>query len=106
MGSTAYAFTQGLDYASILAASEKVAWTVDAIFRDQRFDASKPMVPASWVRTQDLDFLTAQEQLTLNHSHGARLVGPHSGPGLPHSPGTAHAQPLPCLQLCPSVGQL
>jgi len=74
MGSTAYAFTQGLDYASILAASEKVAWTVDAIFRDQRFDASKPMVPASWVRTQDLDFLTAQEQLTLNHCRAFSYV--------------------------------
>jgi hypothetical protein len=67
MGSTTYAFTQGLDYAGIVAASEQVAWTVDAIFRDRRFDASKPIVPASWVRTQALEFLTDQDQLTLNH---------------------------------------
>jgi hypothetical protein len=67
MESTTYAFTHGLDYASIVAASEQVAWTVDAIFRDRRFDASKPIVPASWVRTQALEFLTDQDQLTLNH---------------------------------------
>ena len=67
MGSTTYAFTQGLEYAAIVAASEQVAWTVDAIFGDRRFDASKPIVPASWVRTQTLEFLTAQDQLTLNH---------------------------------------
>ena len=67
MASTTYRFTHGLDYASIVAASEKVAWTVDEIFRDRRFDASKPIVPASWVRTQGLAFLTDQDQLTLNH---------------------------------------
>ena len=64
---TTYAFTQGLDYDAIVAASEKVAWSVDAIFRDRRFDASKPIVPASWVGTQALAFLTDQDQLTLNH---------------------------------------
>ncbi len=67
MESTTYTFTHGLDYASIVAASEKVAWAVDGIFRDRHFDASKPIVPASWVRTQALEFLTAQDQLTLNH---------------------------------------
>jgi hypothetical protein len=67
MMATPYAFTHGLDYASIVAASEKVAWSVDEIFRDRRFDASKPIVPASWVRTQALEFLTDQDQLTLNH---------------------------------------
>src|SRR5687768_9504392 len=74
MGSTTYVFTQGLDYASIVAASEKVAWTVDEIFRDRRFDASKPIVPASWVRTQALEFLTDQEQLTLNHCRAFSYV--------------------------------
>jgi hypothetical protein len=67
MMATTYAFTHGLDYDSIVAASEKVAWSVDAIFRDRRFDASKPIVPASWVGTQALAFLTDQDQLTLNH---------------------------------------
>jgi hypothetical protein len=78
MASPTYAFTHGFDYASIVAASEHVAWTVDAIFRDRRFDASKPIVPASWVRTQELTFLT----------------------------GPAHAQPLSRLQLCASEWQL
>ena len=64
---TTYTFTHGLDYDSIVAASEKVAWSVDAIFRDRRFDASKPIVPASWVGTQTLAFLTDQDQRTLNH---------------------------------------
>jgi hypothetical protein len=64
---TTYAFTHGLDYTSIVAASEQVAWTVNAIFRDRRFVASKPMVPASWVRTQDLAFLMDRDHLTLNH---------------------------------------
>jgi hypothetical protein len=67
MMATTYAFTHGLDYDSIVAASEKVAWSVDAIFRDRRFDASKPIVPASWVGTQALAFLTDRDQLTLNH---------------------------------------
>jgi hypothetical protein len=67
MMATTYAFTHGLDYDSIVAASEKVAWSVDAIFRDRRFDASKPIVPASWVGTMALEFLTEQDQLTLNH---------------------------------------
>ena len=67
MATTTYEFTRGLDYSSIVATSEKVAWTVDAIFRDRRFDAAKRIVPASWVRTQHLAFLNAQEQRTLNH---------------------------------------
>ena len=62
-----YEFTRGLDYASIVATSERVAWTVDEIFRDRRFDATKRIVPDSWVRTQHLAFLDAQEQQTLNH---------------------------------------
>jgi hypothetical protein len=74
MGSTTYAFTRGLDYASIVAASEQVAWTVDEIFRDRRFDASKPIVPASWVRTQALTFLNDREQRTLNHCRAFSYV--------------------------------
>lgn len=67
MATTTYAFTRGLDYASIVATSEKVAWTVDEIFRDRRFDATKRIVPDSWVRTQHLEFLDEQDQRTLNH---------------------------------------
>jgi hypothetical protein len=67
MATTTYAFTRGADYPAIVATSEKVAWTVDEIFRDRRFDATKRIVPDSWVRTQHLAFLDAQEQQTLNH---------------------------------------
>jgi hypothetical protein len=41
MATTTYEFTRGLDYPSIVATSEKVAWTVDAVSRDRRFDATK-----------------------------------------------------------------
>jgi len=74
MASTTYAFTRRLDYDSIMAASDRVAWTVDEIFRDRRFDASKPMVPTSWVGTQALTFLDAQEQLFLNHCRAFSYV--------------------------------
>jgi hypothetical protein len=62
-----YEYTRGLDYDSIVATSERVAWTVDEIYQDRLFDASKRIVPESWVQTRDLDFLNEQEQLTLNH---------------------------------------
>jgi len=42
-------------------------WSVDEVFRDQTFDASKQIVPDSWVQTQDLRFLSTQDRLTLNH---------------------------------------
>src|SRR5262249_13496669 len=58
---------RGVNYSSIVATSEKVAWTVDKIFRDRRFDATKRIIPDSWVRTGHLAFLDAQEQQTLNH---------------------------------------
>jgi hypothetical protein len=67
MATTTYEFTREVDYPSIVATSEKVAWTVDEIFRDRRFDATKRIVPDSWVRTQHLAFLNEQEQRTLNH---------------------------------------
>jgi hypothetical protein len=73
-----YGFSRGLDHASIVAASERVAWTVDAVFRGRGFDASQPMVPVSWVGTQDLGFLDDQEQRLLNHCRAfsyAHLLG-------------------------------
>src|SRR5262245_10465868 len=73
-----YEFAKGLDHAWIVAASERVAWTVDEIFGNRRFDASRPIVPASWVGTQDLGFLDEREQRTLNHCRAfsyAHLLG-------------------------------
>src|SRR5215475_6784284 len=74
MASRTYAFTRGLDHAAIMAASRRVDWTVDQVFRGRRFDASRPLVPASWVGTQTLAFLDAQEQLTLNHCRAFSYV--------------------------------
>jgi hypothetical protein len=72
--SISYSFTQGLDYASVVAMSERVAWTVDEIFRDRCFDSSRTMVPASWVGTESLGFLDEQEQHTLNHCRAFSYV--------------------------------
>jgi hypothetical protein len=74
MASTQYAFTRGLDYASIVATSEHVAWTVSEIFGDRSFDASRPIVPTSWVGTIGLDFLDEREQRTLNHCRAFSYV--------------------------------
>jgi hypothetical protein len=62
-----YTFTRGLDYPSIVATSERVAWTVDEVFGDRRFDATKPIVPESWVGAQHLTFLDESSQRALNH---------------------------------------
>jgi len=67
-------FARGLDYAGIVAASEKVAWTVDEVFQGRGIDPAKPVVPASWVGTDTLTFLGAQEQLVLNHCRAFSYV--------------------------------
>ena len=45
MATASYSFTRGSDYSSIVATSEKVAWTVEEIFRDRRFDATNNIIP-------------------------------------------------------------
>src|SRR5262245_31430784 len=70
----AYVFTRQLDYPAIMAAADRVAWTVDDVFRDRCFDASKPIVPPWWVGTAILPFLDAQEQLLLNHCRAFSYV--------------------------------
>jgi hypothetical protein len=63
-----------LDHASIVAASERVAWTVDEVFRNRRFDASRPLVPASWVGARAMAFLDDQERRVLNHCRAFSYV--------------------------------
>ena len=58
---------EGQSYADIVTASERVAWTVDQVFGDRRFDASQRIVPDSWADTGHLAFLNPREQLVLNH---------------------------------------
>lgn len=62
-----YQFARTANYPDIVAASEKVAWQVDEVFGGRLFDATKPMIPASWVGTSALDFLDVDEQRSLNH---------------------------------------
>ena len=70
-----YEFTRGMDYAGIVAASERMAWTVDEVFRrDRHFDASRPIVPAAWLGTRDLSFLSEEEQHILNHCRAFSYV--------------------------------
>jgi hypothetical protein len=67
-------FTRGLDYPSIIAASERVAWTVDSIFDGRRFDPSGSIVPSSWVGADQLAFLSDRDQLVLNHCRAFSYV--------------------------------
>lgn len=69
-----YAFARGLNWASIVDTSEKVAWNVDDVFRGRSFDASKAIVPAPWVGTAALSFLEEQDHLTLNHCRAFSYV--------------------------------
>jgi len=64
---TNHATGNDVDYAAIVATSERLAWTVDEIFLGRRFDARKQIVPESWADTRHLPFLNAHEQLALNH---------------------------------------
>ena len=66
--------TRGLDYAAVVAASERVAWRVGEIFDGRAFDASGPIVPASWTGTLHLAFLDARAQRTLNHCRAFSYV--------------------------------
>jgi hypothetical protein len=71
---TSYAFARGLSYGPVVDASERVAWTVDGVYRDRRFDASTPIVPSSWVGTAGLRFLDDADQLVLNHCRAFSYV--------------------------------
>ena len=78
MTMTDYAFCKGLEYPSIVEASQRVAWTVDDIFANRRFDATRRTVPDSWVGTEHLAFLGDSEQRMLNHIRAfsyAHLLG-------------------------------
>jgi hypothetical protein len=62
------------DYAAIVATSERVAWTVDRVLGDRRFDASGLIVPASWVGSWTLAFLDDEAQRVLNHCRAFSYV--------------------------------
>ena len=73
-----FPFALDLDYAAILATSERVAWTVDRVFRHRRFDSTRSIVPSAWVGIDGLEFLTARDWLVLNQCRAfsyAHLLG-------------------------------
>ena len=74
MTSGTHSFTRGLDHGSIVAASERVAWTVPGVFVDRRFDATKLIVPPAWVGIDPLPFLNDRERLALNHCRAFSYV--------------------------------
>jgi len=69
-----YGFAKDLDRPSIMEVADRVAWKVGDVFGGRRFDASKPIVPTSWVGTEALAFLEPDEQLALNHCRAFSYV--------------------------------
>ena len=58
-------------YEAILRASERVQWDVaDLIGGDKRLDFSKPFLPESFARTEELDFLSPEDRRLLNQIRG------------------------------------
>jgi hypothetical protein len=69
-----YGFVKDLDHPSIMEVADRVAWKVGDVIGGRRFDASKPVVPTSWVGTEALPFLEPGEQLALNHCRAFSYV--------------------------------
>ena len=62
---------QGYSYQATLTASQKVNLRVeDIIGGDKQLDFSKPFMPEALARVESLDFLSADEKLTLNQIRG------------------------------------
>lgn len=58
-------------YEDALAAAERVNWRIeDVIGGDKKIDFSKPLIPESLARVRELDFLSPDEQRTLNQIRG------------------------------------
>lgn len=59
------------NYQDTLVASQRVNWRIeDIIGGDKQLDLSKPFMPESLVRINELDFLSADEKLLLNQIKG------------------------------------
>lgn len=58
-------------FKDLLARAERVAWRVeDIIGGDKKLDFSKPFMPETFARTQQLDFLSKDARLVLNQIRG------------------------------------
>ncbi len=59
------------DYRETIVASERVSWRIeDIIGGDKRLDFSKPFMPESLARVEELSFLNADEKRILNQIRG------------------------------------
>jgi len=55
-------------YPAILAASNRAAWQIDDVIGPgAALDFSRPFLPEAFARTAELDMLSGEERLTLNH---------------------------------------
>jgi len=62
-----FSFTQGLEFSNIVSSSEKLAWTVEEVFKGKNFDPAKPFAPASWLNYAAFNFLSPAQTKHLNH---------------------------------------
>ena len=63
--------TPGYDYRETIAASQRVNWNIeDIIGGDKQLDFSKPFMPESLARVNELSFLNADEKRILNQIRG------------------------------------
>jgi hypothetical protein len=63
--------TYQYSFKDCLARAERITWRVeDLIGGDKKLDFSRPFMPESFARTEELDFLNADEKRTLNQIRG------------------------------------
>lgn len=63
--------TRHFSYKELLARAERITWRVDDLIGgDKRLDFGKPFLPENLARVNGLNFLSADEKLTLNQIRG------------------------------------
>jgi hypothetical protein len=63
--------TTTYSYPDILSISERIDWTVESVLGPaERFDFTRPFMPEALAATRSLDFLTLEQQRTLNQIRG------------------------------------
>ena len=63
---------QDLNYQAVLATSRRANWTIDEVIGGGEMNFALPFLPESFARVRQLEFLSPDEQRTLNHirAHG------------------------------------
>lgn len=63
-------------YQQVLETSRRVSWRLeDLVGDDRRLDLSRPLLPETFARTRELDFLGARERLLLNQIRARGYLG-------------------------------